>query len=397
MSSLDPVAVAGAGIGGLAAALALGRSGASVHVYEKASDFSEAGAGIGLGPNAVRVLQQWGVNTALQAQACTPQGLIARRADDGRIAGQLPMGQSFIEKYGAPYLTVLRADLHRTLLDAVKKHEAITLHLNHGVSGINLHAKGLELEFDGIHQRHQAQALIGADGLHSNVRALMFDSDVPSASGHWAYRALLPMADAPKFFQQMHIGIWMGKRLHVVHYPVRGGDFLNLVVLIESNGPASQAGWDVSRSTEQITVDLKQAMHTSCHALNELIDAAKGWRAWCLFDRPPLWHAGQMAKDRVALLGDAAHPMLPYLAQGAGMAIEDAAALASFWQRTGKTASENLLDYANARWSRVSRVQQRSRRNGRIFHADGFLRMARDTALKWRGEQLMDLPWLYAA
>jgi salicylate hydroxylase len=104
-----------------------------------------------------------------------------------------------------------------------------------------------------------------------------------------------------------------------------------------------------------------------------------------------------MAKDRVALLGDAAHPMLPYLAQGAGMAIEDAAALASFWQRTGKTASENLLDYANARWSRVSRVQQRSRRNGRIFHADGFLRMARDTALKWRGEQLMDLPWLYAA
>ena len=395
MSFLEPIAVVGGGIGGLAAALALGRAGHAVNLYEQSDAFSEAGAGIGLGPNAMRVLQEWGLGPSLQETGCTPLQLIARHADNGRIAGRLPMGASFMNAYGAPYLTVHRADLQQVLLHTVKQQTTARLFTHHTLTGVQVHQHELDLQFQGIPTKHQTQALIGADGLHSAVRATVVDSAPPLASGHWAYRALLPMHEVPQAFRQMDIGIWLGKRLHVVHYPVRGGEVLNLVVLHESHDPASQPGWDVWRSTEQITADLKQAMRNTCAELQHLIHAASGWRAWCLFDREPLQHASQMAKGRVALLGDAAHPMLPYLAQGAGMAIEDAACLALHWQNASLTAEQRLLNYAQARWPRVSRVQQRARRNGHLFHADGLLRLARDTAMKLGGARLMDMPWLY--
>ena len=395
MSSVEPIAVVGGGIGGLAAALALGRAGIAVNLYEQAYAFSEAGAGIGLGPNAMRVLQEWGLSPSLQKSGCTPLQLIARHADNGRIAGQLPMGQSFIDAYGAPYLTIHRADLQHILLGAVSQQTSATLLTHHHLSGLVNDTHGVELQFNGKTNKQPAHVLIGADGLHSVVRTNLFDNATPSASGHWAYRALLPMHEVPQAFRQMDIGIWMGRRLHVVHYPVHGGEALNLVVLIESRDNTAQAGWDVWRSTEQIAADLKQAMRKTCAELQDLIYAANGWRAWCLFDREPLQHASQMAKGRVALLGDAAHPMLPYLAQGAGMAIEDAACLAMHWQNASLTAEQRLLNYAQARWPRVSRVQQRARRNGHLFHADGLLRIARDTAMKLGGARLMDMPWLY--
>jgi len=397
MSSLAPIAVVGGGIGGLAAALALGRNGHDVHVFEQAAVLSEAGAGIGLGPNAMRVLQAWGLGPSLQQAGCVPHQLIARHADNGRIAGQLPMRQAFIDAYGAPYLTVHRADLQQLLLNAVSQQTSATLLTNHPLSDLAINTHGVELQFQDNEDKHQAQILIGADGLNSAVRTTVFDKTPAQASGHWAYRALLPMHEVPQAFRQNDIGIWMGKRLHVVHYPVRGGDFLNLVVLLESPQQASQPGWDVSRSTAQISADLKLATHHTCTELQNLIRAANGWRAWCLFDREPLHQASQMAKGRVALLGDAAHPMLPYLAQGAGMAIEDAACLANHWQNTSFTEEDRLLNYAQARWQRVSQVQQRARRNGRIFHADGLLRWARDTAMKVGGARLMDMPWLYGA
>ena len=397
MSSLAPIAVVGGGIGGLAAALALGRNGHDVHVFEQAAALSEAGAGIGLGPNAMRVLQAWGLGPSLQQAGCVPHQLIARHADNGRIAGQLPMGQAFIDAYGAPYLTVHRADLQQVLLNAVSQQTSATLLTNHLLSGLAINTHGVELQFQDNADKHQAHILIGADGLNSAVRTTVFDKTPAQASGHWAYRALLPMHEVPLAFRQFDIGIWMGKHLHVVHYAVRGGDFLNLVVLLESPQQASQPGWDVLRSTAQITADLKLATHHTCTELQNLIHSANGWRAWCLFDREPLHQASQMAKGRVALLGDAAHPMLPYLAQGAGMAIEDAACLANHWQNTSFTEEERLLNYAQARWSRVSQVQQRARRNGRIFHADGLLRWARNTAMKVGGARLMDMPWLYGA
>jgi salicylate hydroxylase len=187
----------------------------------------------------------------------------------------------------------------------------------------------------------------------------------------------------------------MGRHLHVVHYPVRGGEYVNLVVLIESEDMASMPGWDIRRNSEQTKIDLQQATQDCCEELQQVIHAVKEWRAWCLFDRPALQSATHMAKGRVALLGDAAHPMLPYLAQGAGMAIEDAHALAMCWQRTEVSVEERLKQYAQSRWQRVSRVQQRARRNGVIFHADGILKIARDAALRLGGSRLMDMPWLY--
>ena len=395
MSSVEPIAVVGGGIGGLAAALALGRAGNAVNLYEQADAFSEAGAGIGLGPNAMRVLQAWGLGPSLQQAGCAPQRLIARHADNGRIVGQLPMGQSFITAYGAPYLTVHRADLQHTLLGAVSQQTSATLLTHHHLSGLVNDTHGFELQFKDKSNTYPAHILIGADGLHSAVRTTVFDKTPPNASGHWAYRALLPMHEVPPSFRQMDIGIWMGTRLHVVHYPVRGGEFLNLVVLIESPNQASQPGWDVLRSAAQIAEDLKQATHNTYAELQDLIHAGNGWRAWCLFDREPLEHPSQMVKGSVALLGDAAHPMLPYLAQGAGMAIEDAACLAMHWKNASLSAEQRLLNYAQARWQRVSRVQQRARRNGQLFHADGLLRWARDTAMKIGGARLMDMPWLY--
>lgn len=395
MSELNTLAVVGAGIGGLAAAFALGQSGFKHRLYEQADVFFETGAGIGLGPNAMRVLDRWGLGSELRHAGCTPAFLLARRAEDGRTAGRLPMGPYFIEKYGAPYLTVHRADLHRLLLMAVKNQGLTELFLNHKLMGIDVQSKGMVLQFQESSESHQALALIGADGLNSRVRSLVFDADAPEPNGHWAYRTLLPIQGLPEAFHDTHIGIWMGKRLHVVHYPVRGGEFLNMVVLLESADHPSQAGWDVLRSTEQINADLKQALKGCCNELQELIHRAENWRAWCLFDREPLHAAEQMAQGRVALLGDAAHPMLPYLAQGAGMAIEDAASLAQHWQDTSLTVEQRVSNYAQARWQRASRVQQRARRNGRIYHADGMLRMARDAALKLGGAKLMDMPWLY--
>jgi len=397
MQLLEHLAVVGGGIGGLSAALALGRNGHALQVYEQAGEISEAGAGIGLGPNAMRVLHEWGVSQVLLESGCTPQHLIARDSVTGCAIGQLAMGQSFIDSYGAPYITLHRADLQQVLLNAVKLQTSASLLTRHKLTAVKVSEHKVDLHFQESIDMHQVLALIGADGIHSVVRSLAFDHHAPLATGHWAYRALLPMREVPQSLRQMHIGIWMGRRLHVVHYPVRGGDALNLVVLLESLDSASQPGWDVSRSTELITADLKLAMHKSCTELQDLINTAQGWRAWCLFDREPLQRASQMAQGRVALLGDAAHPMLPYLAQGAGMAIEDADCLAMHWQNKSLTVEQRLLNYAQSRWQRVSRVQQRARRNGNIFHAHGLLKIARDIALNIGGARVMDLPWLYGA
>lgn len=396
MTSALPVAVVGAGIGGMATALALGQAGVNTHIYEQSARFEEAGVGIGLGPNAVRRLDAWGVGQALRESACMPQDLQVRNADDARVLGCLPMADAFQARYGAPYLTIHRADLHDSLWQALRRQSTCDLTMNRRLREVLQTPVGVELHFENSELAQQAQALVGADGLRSQVRHSVCGQQAPVASGHWAYRALLPMKDIPLAWRKLQIGIWLGSGLHVVHYPVRGGEWLNLVVLVEATDTAATAGWDVSRTPAQIAADLQRCMQASCYELKELVALVPQWRAWCLFDRPPVVSAAQLARGKVALLGDAAHPMLPYLAQGAGMAIEDAACLARHWQNASLSAEQRLLNYAQARWSRVSQVQQRARRNGRIFHADGLLRLARDAAMKVGGARLMDMPWLYA-
>jgi salicylate hydroxylase len=192
------------------------------------------------------------------------------------------------------------------------------------------------------------------------------------------------------------MGLWLGPRLHLVHYPVRGGEWLNVVVLVEATDAAQTPGWDSQRSAAQTTEDLNLALQGCCSRLQDLVRMAEHWRAWALFDRPPLQSATDMAKGRVALLGDAAHPMLPYLAQGAGMAIEDADVLAQCWSQAGLSVEQRLQAYALGRWQRVARVQRKARRNAHIFHASGALAWARNAAMRVGGASLMDMPWLYA-
>jgi len=381
---LHEIFLVGGGIGGLAAALALAQLGVASQLHEQSPEFTEVGAGIGLGPNAVRRLQAWDLMSAMREQGFTPTKLEVFGTQRGQTLGSLPMGQNFQERYGAPYLTIHRTDLHRILLNALQSMGSCDLRLN--AHWTDIHNSLLA---------EQASALIGADGINSTVRTQVWGPQPLQASGHWAYRTLLPRHVLPAAWRSDAMGLWLGPRLHVVHYPVRGGEWLNVVVLVESNDTPAEAGWDTQRSTEQTANDLSLALTGCCSRLQDLVRMAEHWRAWGLFDRPYLQSASDMAKGRVALLGDAAHPMLPYLAQGAGMAIEDADVLAQCWSQAGLSVEQRLQAYALGRWQRVARVQRKARRNAHIFHASGALAWGRDAAMRWGGAAVMDMPWLY--
>ena len=381
---MDDILLVGGGIGGLAAALALAQGGVATQLHEQSPAFTEVGAGIGLGPNAVRRLEAWGLMSAMREQGFMPTKLEVFGTQRGQTLGSLPMGQNFQERYGAPYLTIHRADLHGILLNALQSKGSCDLRLK--AHWTDIHNSLLA---------EQASALIGADGINSTVRSQVWGDQPLQSSGHWAYRTLLPRHALPAAWRSDAMGLWLGPRLHVVHYPVRGGEWLNLVVLVESNDTPAEAAWETQRSTEQTSHDLQRALQGTCSRLQDLVRMAEHWRAWALFDRPPLQSPRDMAKGRVALLGDAAHPMLPYLAQGAGMAIEDAAVLAQCWSQAGLSVDQRLQAYAQARWQRVAKVQARARRNARLFHASGALAWGRDLAMRWGGAAVMDMAWLY--
>ena len=396
---MDDIFLVGGGIGGLATALALGQAGVATQLFEQSPAFTEVGAGIGLGPNAVRRLQAWGLLPALQAKAFAPSQLVVMDAQNGRQLGSLPMGPAFMQRYGAPYLTVHRADLHQVLLDAVKAQGATELRLGHQLLDGQANSQSVQtqwLDAEGQTVSHESQAVLGADGINSRVRELAWVPQKLQASGHWAYRSLLPMQALPLSWRGDEMGLWLGPRLHVVHYPVRGGEWLNVVVLVEAGQDVQTPGWDTHRSAQQTAGDLNHALKGTCSRLQDLVRMSEHWRAWALFDRSPLQTAKDMAHGRVALLGDAAHPMLPYLAQGAGMAIEDAQVLALQWQRKELSVEQRLQAYAQARWQRVAKVQARARRNAQVFHASGAVAWGRNAAMRWGGAAVMDMPWLYA-
>lgn len=386
----NSIAIAGGGIGGLAAALCCAQADQEVHLFERAAAFTEVGAGIQLGPNVTRILQAWGLGQGLQSVAAFPPQLQVRQALTGQCTGQLRWGAQAVARYGAPYATVHRADLHQLLLEAVHAHSAVRLHLSQGVTGYSTQADGVRVGLDDGAPLN-VHALIGADGLWSRVRGQLLGDGPARFSGHLAYRALLNQSDLPAALRSPDVTVWMGPHLHVVNYPVRGGALMNLVAIV--NGPAPQAlsSWDHSANA----ADLQRALGGVCPALQALIDAVPAWRLWPLCDRPPMRSATEQAQGRVALLGDAAHPMRPYMAQGAGMAIEDADVLGRCLAQPGMNLSDQLAHYAQQRWQRNARVQQRAVRNGQIFHATGMLRWGRDTATRLFGERLLDVPWLY--
>jgi len=382
----EKVLIAGGGIAGLASGLALAQAHAEVHILERAPALTEVGAGVQLGPNVTRILKAWDLLPAIDKVASYPANLQARSAKSGEVLATLPLADMTM-RYGSPYITIHRADLQNALLEKVQ-------------------ALGVDVQCNSpVHQlptdlHKTAEALVIADGVWSNLRQQLLGDGPPSMTGHLAYRALVAQADLPAHLRTQDVSVWMGPNVHVVQYPVRGGEWLNVVCLTEGQlqGIASQElqDWNLSKTPQDTRTDLQSALKGTCAYLQSLVAACSNWRLWPLCDRPPMQSAAQLAQGSVALVGDAAHPMRPYLAQGAGMAIEDAAELGHQWTALAdQDVGQRFAAFAQARWQRNARVQARAIRNGEIFHATGPMQWARDVGLRTLGEKLMDMPWLY--
>ena len=391
--------IVGGGIGGLAAALACARGGWHVDVLEQSDAFAEFGAGIQISSNVVRVLQSWGLTDALYQVAARPRQLDVRNASSGKLLAVLPLGATMERRYGAPYLTIARADLQRLLLAAVSARGDVGLHLSSRVVSCVQDEQAVHLQTVN-EQTFAAPVLVAADGVWSSLRAQVVPDGAPRVSGHLAFRAMVPQAALPATLRCDQVTVWMGPDYHVVQYPVRGGDWLNVVAIVQGQVYGDPRHWDHSANA----ADLRSRLRWAAPALKELLNAIDAWRLWPLSDRLPMQSAAQHARGRIALLGDAAHPMRPYLAQGAGMAIEDAAVLvACLHGCLGSAAAGNpqadvrgaLQNYAEQRWQRNARVQARAIRNGQIFHLQGPAQLARDFALRLFGARLLDVPWLY--
>jgi salicylate hydroxylase len=385
--------VAGGGIAGLAAAVAARRVGWEVRLFEQALQFSEVGAGIQLGPNATRILREWELlHGDLEQQVVAPPRLRVRDGADGTELAVLQLGREIAQRYGAPYLTVHRADLHGALLRAAQE-AGTRLHADARVESVVQRADAVAVH-TARSKGVEGDALLAADGVWSALRSLVIDDGPPRPSGHLAYRGLVRQQDLPASLRSDEVTVWLASRVHLVTYPLRGGEFLNAVCVVQGTQPGDPRDWDHAASQAQ----LEAALGPVCSAVRERIASLPSWRLWVLHARPPVASAEQMAKGRMALAGDAAHPMRPYLAQGAGMAIEDAREL----QRVLRVADGHVMDvptalkrYALNRWERAAKVQERSERNGTVFHATGPLRMARNAALRTVGAKLVDQPWLY--
>jgi salicylate hydroxylase len=384
------VLIAGGGIGGLAAALACLRAGWSVELLEQASAFGEVGAGIQLGPNVVRILRDWGLEPGLQRLAAYPSQLEVRNAVSAEQLAVYPLGKVVEKRYGAPYISIARADMHALLLDAVRLQPGAALHLDARVEDITSSDDSVRVK-TAQDQNFEAPFLVGADGLWSQVRKHVVDDGAPRVTGHLAFRAMLPQSALPVPLRSQVVTAWMGPDFHAVHYPVRAGEWLNVVCIVHGKVTSDPQSWDHSANAHE----LRSRMALARGPLRDLIYAIDHWRLWPLNDREPMASAAEHAKGRIALLGDAAHPMRPYLAQGAGMAIEDAAALARCIEETPLEIPHALQRYAEMRWQRNAKVQARAIRNGQIYHLKGLAQVGRDLSLKLLGARLIDVPWLY--
>lgn len=389
------VLIAGGGIAGMAAALGASHAGWDARLFERAPQFSEVGAGVQLGPNVVRRLQAWGLQKALQQVVALPQQLVARSGINGKVLASAPLGQSMVERYGAAYVTIHRADLHGVLHQAAQQRADIFINPGQEVSEL-LGTERVTTIRTSANKVVEGDALMLADGVWSKLRGpLLGDSSRPRVSGHLAYRALLPMTDVPVGWRSNEVTVWLGPRMHAVHYPVRRGEMMNIVVIIEGPAPQDMEHWDHAANAQALEQALKHCSSNLQDLVRSVPAAGAQWRLWPLSDRAPLQGPEGMVKGLVGLIGDAAHPMRPYLAQGAGMAIEDAAELQRALAMDDLEVELRLRRYAINRWERNARVQARSIRNGNIFHATGPVRWGRDLTMRMLGSQLMDLPWLY--
>ena len=365
-----PILIVGGGIGGFAAALALAQKGFRVQLLEQAESFAEIGAGIQLGPNVFKMFDVLGLTAAVRRLAVFPENLIMMDCVTAQEVTRVPLGQDFLDRFSHPYAVIHRADLHRVLLEACEGSNLISLETSQKVA-----------TFEG-------GALIGADGLWSMIRSRLVDDGKPRVSGHIAYRAVLPTSEMPERLRWQDMVIWAGEKTHLVHYPLRGGELFNLVAVFHSD--RFSEGWDTYGDVEE----LHERFAGTCEEVRTLLAKIESWRMWVLCDRPPI---KEWSRGRMTLIGDAAHPMLQYLAQGANMAIEDAVCLADKLDRANGDFAGAFQAYQAARYLRTGRTQIMARVYGEVFHAGGVARELRNMMLGGRTpEQAYEsMAWLY--
>ena len=381
---------------GLAAVGVLAPHVGRLHLVEEAPAFSQVGAGVQLGPNATHVLQAWGLLDEALSLGVQPEALVARSLQDGRELGRMTLAGAMAARYGSPYLTLHRADLHRLLLRRAQAHADVEWLMGIPLLAAQPHETGTALSLGGPQPRVvQADVLLGCDGVRSRVRQALWQDGPAAFTGHVAYRALVPMADWPQHLRTHQVTVWLGPRMHAVHYPVQAGRSMNLVWVVQGPCPTEPPGWEHSQMP-QLTLEAMRRAGAMASDWQAVAASVPVWKHWPLFDRLPITGPHEHVRASVALLGDAAHPMRPYLAQGAAMALEDAHALELCLQRQPTDDAATLLaQWAAQRWSRNAWVQARSRRNGRIFHARGPVQWGRDWAMRWGGAAVMDVPALY--
>jgi salicylate hydroxylase len=380
------VLVAGGGIGGLAAALALAQQGFEVKVLEQASQIGEIGAGMQLGPNAFHAFDALGVGEQARSRAVYTDYMVMHDALDEYQVGHIPTGAAFRKRFGNPYAVIHRVDAHTALLEGVKAQGQVELHTNTAVQTIEQDDEHVSV-IDQHGQRHQGHALVAADGVKSVVRAQLV-GDPHRVTGHVVYRAVVDKADFPPELQWNAASIWVGPNCHLVHYPLRGGVQYNVVVTFHSREVEE---WGV---TEGSAEEVQSYFKDICPKARQLIDLPKSWKRWATADRDPV---SQWTYGRTTLLGDAAHPTTQYLAQGACMAIEDAVTLREALKAHDNDVHQGFDLYQRSRIARTARIVLASREMGRIYHAKGVERLVRNDL--WRGrtpERFYDaMEWLY--
>jgi salicylate hydroxylase len=370
--------VVGGGIGGLAAALGLARVGRSVTVLEKAPEFGEVGAGLQLGPNASRMLDKLGVLDAVHQAAVFPRRLAMCDIHDGKQIAELDLGRKFKERYGYPYVVMHRTDLHRALLDACRSIPTISLNTGCDVVDVMERGGDVHVAVCGDGRKFEAEAVIGADGIRSVIRARLISDGEPVDSGYVAYRGAVAMSETAEHARLDDVVLWTGHEIHLVEYPVRRGELYNQVAVFRSPTGANDT------DLQGISAELDRRYASACSHVRRALPTIGRTRRWRLYDRKPV--AG-WSRGRIVLLGDAAHPMLKYLAQGACQALEDAVCLSEMVREYGNDLERAFVEYEELRAPRTARVQSNARVFGDIIHADTAGQLTRNALYKIHGQR----------
>lgn len=384
----EPILILGGGIGGLSAALALAKIGVPTIVLEQAEEFREIGAGIQVGPNGYRALKALGLEDEAMRLGVFPDELVFMDSMTGARIATIPTGAEFRQRFEFPYTVIHRSDLHSTLLTAAGENDLVELVTSAKIEEIVEGASVVLKAADG--RTFRGAALIGADGLWSPTRQLVVGDGPPVVSGHIAYRAVLPTTSVPEKYRQNAMILWGGEKHHLVQYPLRGGELFNLVAVFHSDKYVE--GWDTTGDV----AELHRRFADACEPVQALLSRIDAWRMWVLCDREPVKN---WSRNNITLLGDAAHPMLQYLAQGACMAIEDAVVLSHAIARSPDDLPLAFQHYQQQRYLRTGRCQVMARVHGEVYHVDGVKAELRNIMLSGRTpeQSLAGFDWLYQA